>query len=79
MRRRNNFSYIFMIIFFTFTQELQDFWPERGESVEVDCGNFKLSMREDPEEEDTGFTVREFILESIQYDYIFMTKVGLYF
>ncbi|XP_076448313.1 putative receptor-type tyrosine-protein phosphatase mosPTP-1 isoform X2 [Babylonia areolata] len=55
-------------------EEFVEFWPEKGNSVEVDAGNFKLSMRDDPVEEQDCVT-REFILESIQYDYIFMTKV----
>jgi hypothetical protein len=49
--------------------QLIDFWPEKGESVEVDCGNFKLSMRDDPEE-NPGYIVREFILESIQVSHV---------
>ncbi|XP_070193777.1 tyrosine-protein phosphatase 99A-like isoform X2 [Littorina saxatilis] len=55
-------------------EDFLQFWPEKGSSVEVDAGNFKLSMRDDPEEE-TGYTTMDFILESIQYDYIFMTKL----
>ncbi|KAL8568602.1 hypothetical protein ACOMHN_006263 [Nucella lapillus] len=55
-------------------EEFEEFWPEKGNSVEVDAGNFKLSMRDEPEDQ-PDYTAREFILESIQYDYIFMTKV----
>ena len=46
-------------------QELPEFWPEKGSPVEVDAGNFKLSMRDELEEQ-PGYTTREFILESIQ-------------
>ena len=46
-------------------QGLPEFWPEKGSPVEVDAGNFKLSMREDLEEQ-SGYTTRDFILESIQ-------------
>ncbi|PVD24787.1 hypothetical protein C0Q70_15273 [Pomacea canaliculata] len=55
-------------------QEVPEFWPEKDKPVEVDAGNFKLSMRDDPDEQ-PGYIIRDFILESIQYDYIFMTKV----
>ncbi|KAL8600114.1 hypothetical protein ACOMHN_009721 [Nucella lapillus] len=55
-------------------EEAPSFWPESGEVVEVDAGNFKLSMREDPEVH-PAYITRHFILESMQYDYIFMTKV----
>ena len=44
---------------------MAEFWPEKGSPVEVDAGNFKLSMREEPDEQ-PGYTTREFILESIQ-------------
>ncbi|XP_076468835.1 putative receptor-type tyrosine-protein phosphatase mosPTP-1 [Babylonia areolata] len=55
-------------------EEEPSFWPEKGQMVEVDAGNFKLSMRDDPEQQ-PDYTTRDFILESMQYDYIFMTKV----
>nr|KAG5708441.1 hypothetical protein BaRGS_026168 [Batillaria attramentaria] len=55
-------------------QEQPDFWPEKGNPVEVDACNFKLSMRDDPDVQ-PSHVIRDFILESIQYDYIFMTKV----
>ncbi|XP_025106378.1 tyrosine-protein phosphatase 99A-like isoform X2 [Pomacea canaliculata] len=55
-------------------EEVPEFWPEKDKPVEVDAGNFKLSMRDDPDEQ-PGYIIRDFILESIQYDYIFMTKV----
>lgn len=55
-------------------EQMPEFWPEKGSPVEVDCCNFKLSMRDDPDIQ-PSYVIRDFILESIQYDYIFMTKV----
>lgn len=46
-------------------QEVPEFWPEKDKPVEVDAGNFKLSMRDDPDEQ-PGYIIRDFILESIQ-------------
>ena len=57
-------------------QEFAEFWPEKGESVEVDAGNFKLSMRDDPVLE-SSFTTREFILESIQVSHATPAEVCL--
>ena len=61
--------YFFPLLLFTegrnVLQEVPEFWPDMGQTVEVDAGNFKLSMREDPEAA-PDYTTREFILESIQ-------------
>ncbi|XP_012938236.1 tyrosine-protein phosphatase 99A [Aplysia californica] len=56
--------------------EYKEFWPPKGSSIEVDAGNFRLTMKEEPvANEGQGFVTYEFILDSIQYDYTLMTRI----
>ena len=48
-------------------QEYKEFWPPKGSSIDVDAGNFRLSMKEEPEDIDgKAFHTYEFLLDSIQ-------------
>ncbi|KAK3768343.1 hypothetical protein RRG08_031133 [Elysia crispata] len=58
--------------------EYKEFWPPKGSSIEVDSGNFRLVMKDEPSSEDLqekGISILEFILDSIQYDYTLMTRI----
>ncbi|RUS74585.1 hypothetical protein EGW08_017666 [Elysia chlorotica] len=58
--------------------EYKEFWPPKGSSIEVDSGNFRLVMKDEPASEDLqerGISISEFILDSIQYDYTLMTRI----
>lgn len=53
--------------------EFKEFWPEKGDSIQVDAGNFKLFHRE----EDTSLdpVTHDFIMESTQDDYVLMSRI----
>lgn len=53
--------------------DFRSFWPEKGNPISVDTGNFKLTYRED--EERKKYVIRDFLLESTQDDYILMTRI----
>ncbi|XP_050411666.1 tyrosine-protein phosphatase 99A isoform X1 [Patella vulgata] len=53
-------------------ENFKEFWPERDNSFEV-TNVFKLALREEDQEYQDN--TRDFILESTQYDYTFMTKL----
>ncbi|CAL1526213.1 unnamed protein product [Lymnaea stagnalis] len=56
--------------------EYKEFWPPKGNSIEVDSGNFRLAMKDEPlENEDKNMVTSEFILDSIQYDYTLLTRI----
>ena len=48
-------------------QEFRSFWPEKGNPISVDTGNFKLTYRED--EEMKKYVIRDFLLESTQVNH----------
>ena len=50
--------------FYVNFQEFRSFWPEKGNPISVDTGNFKLTYRED--EEMKKYVIRDFLLESTQ-------------
>ncbi|GAB1598522.1 tyrosine-protein phosphatase 99A-like isoform X2 [Argonauta hians] len=53
--------------------DCKEFWPEKGDSIQVDAGNFKLFHRE----EDTSLdpVTHDFIMESTQDDYVLMSRI----
>ncbi|ESO84299.1 hypothetical protein LOTGIDRAFT_132259, partial [Lottia gigantea] len=53
-------------------EDLKTFWPEKDNSLEV-TNVFKLALR--VEDQETQENIKDFILESTQYDYTFMTKL----
>uniref|UniRef100_A0A0B7ABU4 Uncharacterized protein n=1 Tax=Arion vulgaris TaxID=1028688 RepID=A0A0B7ABU4_9EUPU len=56
--------------------EYKEFWPPKGSSIDVDSGNFRLVMKDEPiPNDDLGIVTSEFILDSIQYDYTLMTRI----
>ncbi|XP_055882183.1 tyrosine-protein phosphatase 99A-like isoform X6 [Biomphalaria glabrata] len=58
--------------------EYKEFWPSKGSSIEIDSGNFRLAMKDEPiVDEEQGFVTTEFILDSIQYDYTLLTRIIL--
>ncbi|BFZ08813.1 hypothetical protein BsWGS_11851 [Bradybaena similaris] len=56
--------------------DYKEFWPPKGSSIDVDSGNFRLAMKDEPiPNDDLGTVTAEFILDSIQYDYTLMTRI----
>ncbi|XP_059152199.1 tyrosine-protein phosphatase 99A-like isoform X2 [Physella acuta] len=57
-------------------EEYKEFWPPKGSSIEVDSGNFRLTLKDGPILcEEKGYVTSEYILDSIQYDYTLLTRI----
>ncbi|XP_069101709.1 tyrosine-protein phosphatase 99A-like isoform X3 [Argopecten irradians] len=54
-------------------KEYKKFWPEKDEPMAIGTGLFKVVFQE--EEVLARYTVREFLLESTQDDYVLMTRI----
>ncbi|BFZ10956.1 hypothetical protein BsWGS_13995 [Bradybaena similaris] len=56
--------------------DYKEFWPPKGSSIDVDSGNFRLSLKDElVTDGDLEMLTLEFILDSIQYDYTLMTRI----
>ncbi|KAL3853318.1 hypothetical protein ACJMK2_016867 [Sinanodonta woodiana] len=54
-------------------EKYPQFWPDENNTIDVDTGNFKLTYREVDERK--KYSVKDFLLESTQDDYILMTRI----